>query len=209
MASIGAELLSNPANPLGYTGLGPMAASALEVFAHAAAPRGRPAWNIDTIEVGEAREPVEQATVLSRPFGDLKRFRHDGLPENAPRLLIVAPMSGHYATLLRGTVSRMLESCEVYVTDWADARMVPLSEGPFDLDDYIDYLIEFLSHIRSATGQRAPAVRRPGLRAHVVGLLAAHLAKTRGHRKNFGGLIGVHVHAHLLAGAGDHQAGYR
>jgi len=155
MASIGAELLSNPANPLGYTGLGPMAASALEVFAHAAAPRGRPAWNIDTIEVGEAREPVEQATVLSRPFGDLKRFRHDGLPENAPRLLIVAPMSGHYATLLRGTVSRMLESCEVYVTDWADARMVPLSEGPFDLDDYIDYLIEFLSHIRSATGQRA------------------------------------------------------
>jgi hypothetical protein len=63
------------------------------------------------------------------------------------RLLMVAPMSGHYATLLRGTVERLLERAEVYITDWADAKYVPLAEGHFDLDDYIDYLIGFLEHI--------------------------------------------------------------
>ena len=154
MASIGAEMLTNPANPFGYTGLGPMAASALEVFAHAAAPRGKPAWNIDSVDVGGKTEAVEEATVVNKPFGDLKRFRREGLPEDAPRLLIVAPMSGHYATLLRGTVWRMVESCEVYITDWADAKTVPLHEGSFDLDDYIDYIIEFAQFIHEAAGKR-------------------------------------------------------
>ena len=154
MASIGAELLTNPANPLGYTGMGPMAASALEVFAHAAAPRGKPAWNIEFVEIEGTAEPIEEATVMNRPFGDLKRFRREGLPEDAPRLLIVAPMSGHYATLLRGTVRRMIESCEVYVSDWADAKTVPLHEGTFDLDDYIDYIVEFLAFIGEASGKR-------------------------------------------------------
>ena len=70
---------------------------------------------------------------------------------DAPRLLLVAPMSGHYATLLRGTVARLIENQEVWITDWADAKMVPLSAGQFDLDDYIDYLIEFLHHIGEGT----------------------------------------------------------
>ncbi|WP_390547713.1 polyhydroxyalkanoate depolymerase [Qipengyuania sp. MTN3-11] len=158
-ASIGAEMLSNPALPMGYMGgylgLGPMAASALEVFAHATITRGKPAWNIETVTVDGAAETVEEATVLNKPFGDLKRFRRDGLPDDAPRLLIVAPMSGHYATLLRGTVERMIESAEVYVTDWADARTVPLKEGQFDLDDYIDYLVEFLQFIAEANEGKA------------------------------------------------------
>ena len=75
-------------------------------------------------------------------------------------------MSGHYATLLRGTVARMAESCEVYVTDWADARMVPVSEGHFDLDDYIDYVIEFLEHIAASirsAGVHAMAVCQPSV----------------------------------------------
>jgi poly(3-hydroxybutyrate) depolymerase len=146
-ASIGAEVLSNPRLPLGYMGLGPAAASALEVFAHAAAPRGKPEFGIDFVQVDGGRDPVEEATVIAKPFGDLKRFRREGLPADAPRLLIVAPMSGHYATLLRGTVRRMVESAEVYITDWADAKLVPVSDGRFDLDDYIDYLVEFLEHI--------------------------------------------------------------
>ena len=154
MASIGAEMFTNPANPLGYTGFGPMAASALEVFAHAAAPRGKPEWGIDIVEIEGSHEAVEEATVISKPFGDLKRFRRANLAEDAPRLLIVAPMSGHYATLLRGTVWRMVESCEVYVTDWADAKTVPLHDGSFDLDDYIDYLIEFTQFIHNAAGKR-------------------------------------------------------
>ncbi len=146
-ASIGAEMLSNPVLPMGYMGLGPMASSALEVFAHASAPRGKPDFRIETVAVGGKTHPVTEAIVLHKTFGDLLRFTHSGLATDAPRLLIVAPMSGHYATLLRGTVERMLESCEVYITDWADARDVPLAEGRFDLDDYIDYVVEYLEHI--------------------------------------------------------------
>lgn len=144
-ASIGAEMLSNPALPMGYLGVGPVAASALEVFAHAAAPRGKPEFGIETVDTGGKTYAVTESIVLNKPFGDLLRFTHDGLPKDAPKLLIVAPMSGHYATLLRGTVARMLESSEVYITDWADARMVSLEDGRFDLDDYIDYVIEFLN----------------------------------------------------------------
>ena len=165
-ASIGAEMLSNPALPMGYTGLGPMAASALEVFAHSTASYGKPAWGIESVKVGKKAYPVEEATVLNRPFGDLKRFRRDGLPEDAPKLLVVAPMSGHYATLLRGTVERMLQSSEVYVTDWADAKTVPVEEGRFDLDDYIDYVIAFLEHIgpgKNGGGANVMAVCQPSV----------------------------------------------
>ncbi|MCA0903167.1 polyhydroxyalkanoate depolymerase [Qipengyuania aquimaris] len=164
-ASIGAEMLSNPALPQnymgGYLGLGPMAASALEVFAHATATYGKPAWGIESVEAEGRHWPVVEATVVNRPFGDLKRFRREGLGEDAPRLLIVAPMSGHYATLLRGTVERMLENYTVFVTDWADARNVPLHEGHFDLDDYMDYVIEFLEHI--GPGAHAMAVCQPSV----------------------------------------------
>ncbi len=160
-ASMSAELLNNPALPFGYTGIGPVAASALDVFAHATATYGKPAWGIEVIERKGKQYPVEEATVVNKPFGDLKRFTRDGLPEDAPRLLIIAPMSGHYATLLRGTVERMLQEYVVYVTDWVDARNVPLHEGQFDLDDYIDYVIEFLEHI--GPGAHAMAVCQPSV----------------------------------------------
>jgi len=162
-ASVGAELLNNPAMPMGYFGLGPVMASALDVFAHAAAPRGKPQFGIQTVEVGGVSQPVTEAIVVHRPFGNLLRFTHPGLPENAPRLLIVAPMSGHYATLLRGTVRRMMEKHVVYITDWADARMVPLEAGEFDLDDYIDYVIGFLEHI--GPGAHMLAVCQPSVPA--------------------------------------------
>ncbi|MEO0462758.1 MAG: polyhydroxyalkanoate depolymerase [Pseudomonadota bacterium] len=159
MASISSEILSNPANPMGYLGFGSMAANALDVLAHATAHYSKPAFGITEIESGGKHYPVIEATVVNRPFGDLKRFRLDGVDDAdetpRPKLLIVAPMSGHYATLLRGTVERMLETFEVYITDWADAKMVPLHEGRFDLDDYIDYLVEFLEYIEQvAPGQR-------------------------------------------------------
>jgi len=162
-ASIGAEWLTNPRNPLGYTGFGPAISSAMEVFSHAAAPRGKPAFGIHSVQRGGKSYDVIEADVLHRPFGNLKRFTHAGLPNNAPRLLIVAPMSGHYATLLRGTVERMLENAEVYITDWADAKLVPLSEGSFDLDDYIDYIISFLEHI--GPGANVMAVCQPSVPA--------------------------------------------
>lgn len=160
-ASAAAQMLNNPALPFGYTGMGPVMASALEVFAHASAPYGKPAFDIETVEVDGKTWPVTEAIVLHKPFGNLLRFTHAGLAENAPRLLIVAPMSGHFATLLRGTVARMIERCEVYITDWADAKMVPLEAGEFDLDDYIDYLIDFFEHI--GPGAHALAVCQPSV----------------------------------------------
>ena len=103
-ASIGAELLGNPALPFGYGAGGSVMASALEVFAHASANYGKPAFDLETVEVDGVSYPVTESIVLHKPFGNLLRFTHSGLPDNAPRLLIVAPMSGHFATLLRGTV---------------------------------------------------------------------------------------------------------
>jgi len=151
MASVGAQLLSNPSLPMGYMGMGPAFASALKVFAHLSEERGKPAFGITNVDVDGVQMPVTETVVLEKTFGGLRHFRREGLPADAPRLLIVAPMSGHYATLLRGTVARMIVNQEVWITDWADARMIPLSAGRFDLDDYIDYLIEFLQFIGPAT----------------------------------------------------------
>ncbi len=143
-AAIGAQLLNNPALPMGYFGTGPIIASALQVFAHLYEERGKPAFNLRHVVVDGQERAVTESVVYERPFGSLRHFKREGLPKDAPKLLIVAPMSGHYATLLRGTVARMAENQEVWITDWADAKMVPQSEGRFDLDDYIDYLIDFL-----------------------------------------------------------------
>lgn len=154
LANFGAGLLNNPANPFAYFGGGPVMASALEVFAHASAPRGKPAFALDFTEIDGRKVEVREEIVLRKPFGQLKRFVRQGV-EGGPKLLIVAPMSGHYATLLRGTVQRMLPVADVYITDWRDAKLVPTSEGKFDLDDYVDYVIDFLAHI-GAEGDPRP-----------------------------------------------------
>ena len=165
LANFSAELLSNPANPFAYFGGGPVLASALDVFAHASAPRGKPEFGLDrTVIDGKEIDVVEQI-VLRKPFGQLKHFARKGV-KGGPRLLIVAPMSGHYATLLRGTVERMLPFADVYITDWRDAKLVPLAEGHFDLDDYVDYLIEFLEVI--GPGAHMLAVCQPSVPAYAA-----------------------------------------
>lgn len=143
-AAVGAQLWSNPALPMGYLGMGPAIASALQVFAHVWEERGKPDFRINSVTVAGKPHRVTEKVTLEKPFCQLRHFRRAGLPKNAPKLLVVAPMSGHHATLLRGTVERMVENHEVWITDWVDAKLVPLSAGDFDLDDYIDYLIEFL-----------------------------------------------------------------
>ena len=162
MASMGAGWLNNPANPLSYGSMGPVVAASLDVFAHASAPRGKPEFGIDHVKVGKKSVPVMEEIALRKPFGQLKHFRKEGI-EGQPKLLIVAPMSGHYATLLRGTVERMLPGHDVYITDWRDAKLVPLTEGSFDLDDYIDYLIEFLETV--GPGGHMIAVCQPAVPA--------------------------------------------
>jgi len=152
MANFGAGMLQNPANPFAYFGGGSIVSSALEVFAHAAAPRGKPAFGLDHTLIDGKQVDVSEEIVLRKPFGQLKRFVREGV-SGGPKLLIVAPMSGHYATLLRGTVERMLPVADVYITDWRDAKLVPLAEGNFDLDDYIDYIIEFMEAIGANEGE--------------------------------------------------------
>ncbi len=153
LAGMGAGWLSNPANPWSYASASPLIAASLEVFSHASAPRGKPEFGLKSTMVDGEEVAVREEVVLRKPFGQLKRFVRAGV-ESGPRLLIVAPMSGHYATLLRGTVERMLPGHDVYIADWRDAKLVPASDGSFDLDDYIDYLIEFLEVIGERTGER-------------------------------------------------------
>lgn len=166
MANVGAELLNNPANPLSYFGGGPILASALEVFAHASAPRGKPSFGFVSTVIDGKEHIVHELVEARKDFGQLKHFIVDNAPKDRPKLLIVAPMSGHYATLLRGTVERMLPGHDVWITDWRDARNVPLSDGRFDLDDYIDYLIDWLAHI--GPGAHVLAVCQPSVPSYAA-----------------------------------------
>jgi len=173
LANLSVDWLNNPANPLSYSQMGPIMASALDVFAHASAPRGKPEFGLDHAVVAGEEVRVVEDVVLRKPFGQLKRFRRfreDGEEiAGQPRLLIVSPMSGHYATLLRGTVERMLPGHDVYITDWRDAKLVPLADGRFDLDDYVDYLVEFLEHI--GPGAHMLAVCQPSVPAYAAAAL--------------------------------------
>ena len=139
----------NPFNPMSYTAMGRSFAAGLEVFERATRRYGKPEFGLPTTTINGREVSVHEKNVWSRPFCDLKHFERC-LPaghRQDPKLLIVAPMSGHYATLLRGTVETLLPDADIYITDWKDARMVPLSDGEFDLDDYIDYVISMLHHL--------------------------------------------------------------
>ena len=144
----------NPANPFAHTTMGKAAAAAFEVFERTTRRYSQPEWGITSTLVGGERVPVHITSVWERPFCRLLRFERaiTHAPRRPqPKLLIVAPMSGHYATLLRGTVEAFLPNHDVYITEWVDARMVPLTEGRFDLDDYIDYVISMLHSLNGDT----------------------------------------------------------
>jgi poly(3-hydroxybutyrate) depolymerase len=141
--------LKHPLNPLAETPLGRQISAAAELFERTTRRYGKPEFGIAETEVDGKAVAVEEEVVWRKPFCSLVHFRRD-LPKKRaddPQLLIVAPLSGHYATLLRGTVEAMLPNHDVYITDWIDARMVPLSDGRFDLDDYIDYMFEMFNFL--------------------------------------------------------------
>ncbi|MDX5360339.1 MAG: polyhydroxyalkanoate depolymerase [Alphaproteobacteria bacterium] len=147
---LGQQVLRNPFNPVAYTLPGKAIAAACDVMESTTRRYGKPEWGLDDTRVAGQICPVAERVVLHKPFCDLLHFQRE--PSIAgrrrdPKVLIVAPMSGHFATLLRGTVEAMLPEHEVYMTDWIDARTVSLMEGAFDLDDYIDYLIEFVQFL--------------------------------------------------------------
>ncbi|MDE2374611.1 MAG: polyhydroxyalkanoate depolymerase, partial [Hyphomicrobiales bacterium] len=162
----------NPLNPLYHTTFGKSIAAAAEVFERSTRRYDRPEWRIDSTLVGGERVPVHIKSVWEQPFCRLLHFERlfDRPPRRPqPQLLIVAPMSGHFATLLRGTVEAFLPNHDVYITEWSDARAVPLSEGPFDLDDYVDYVISILHVLGGET--HVVAVCQPAVPVMVAAAL--------------------------------------
>jgi poly(3-hydroxybutyrate) depolymerase len=139
----------HPLNPLTHTPLGRGAAAGWELFERATRRYDKPEFGIRTTKVGTRAVAVSEETVWTSPFCRVVHFKRDMCPTlstSQPRLLLVAPMSGHFATLLRGTVEGFLPHHDVYITDWQDARHIPLSAGRFDLDDYIDAIIAIFRH---------------------------------------------------------------
>src|SRR5471032_2875939 len=140
------QIYSNPYNPFTDTWFGKSMAAGSEIVARLTQNYGKPAFGLAATQIGNEQVAVNEEILVRKPFCQLLRFRRDTARKD-PKVLLVAPMSGHYATLLRGTVEALLSEHDVHITDWADAREVPLSEGNFDLDDYVDYIIDFCRYL--------------------------------------------------------------
>jgi len=121
-------------------------AAALELISRSSLTYARPAYGIDSVQVGNRELAVTEEVAFATPFGSLLRFRKEDGPDQ-PKVLLVAPMSGHFATLLRGTVKTLLQDHDVYITDWHNPRDIPREEGRFGLDDYSQHLIDFLGQL--------------------------------------------------------------
>lgn len=136
----------------GGLGLGPtrMMAAACSVLDLFQLTHQRPAFGIDRVRLGDREMRVHEDVVLRTPFATLLRFRKAGAPADQPRVLMLAPMSGHFATLLRETVRTMLPEHDVYITDWHNAREVPLDAGRFGFDEYVEHVIAFLERLGPA-----------------------------------------------------------
>jgi poly(3-hydroxybutyrate) depolymerase len=168
-ARAGRMALHSPMNPIAQTDYGKALIAFADVFESTTRYYGKPDWNIESVRINSAPVPVTPSIAWRSPWCNLVHFRKDPdalaaarKPGSAPlpRLLIVAPLSGHYATLLRGTVEGFLETHDVYIADWADARMAPVWLGRFDLDDYMDHVRKMISHV--GPGAHVLAVCQPG-----------------------------------------------
>jgi poly(3-hydroxybutyrate) depolymerase len=126
-------------------------AASWEVFSCARLTHERPPFGIEQVSVGGRELRVSERAVFATPFATLLRFEREDDPQGLPKVLITAPLSGHFATLLRDTVRTMLADHDVYITDWHNARHVALTEGPFGLDDYVEHVIRFIEHLGAGT----------------------------------------------------------
>ena len=168
---------TSSANPARETQVGRSIAAAASVFERATRFYGKPEWQIEATEIEGRTHAVTPVTAWSSPWCQLVHFETAGAPEGRPDLIIVAPLSGHYATLLRGTVEAFLPTHNVYITDWTDARMAPVWFGRFDLDDYIDHVRDMLPGVARELHFKLlpPPVRCHGLRGEAeTPVLAEH-----------------------------------
>ncbi len=133
--------------PLADWGLPSRAFAMLDVFQNARVTHNRPPFAINSVQCGNREVAVREEVTLNLPFGDLLHFAKDDVDTPQPKMLVVAPLSGHFATLLRATVQTLLRDHDVYITDWTNARNVPQTAGSFGFDDYVDYIIRFLEEL--------------------------------------------------------------
>ena len=154
-----AKILSNPVMPMGQSPFTQRLSAAFDLLYRLGKDYEKPVFGIQTVEVDGVAVAIAERVEINKPFCELRRFkRFSDSPETLvklkaqPPVLIVAPLSGHYATLLRDTVATMLKDHKVYITDWRNARLVPLSEGEFHLDDYVNYVQEFIRHLQGIYG---------------------------------------------------------
>ncbi|WP_296871793.1 polyhydroxyalkanoate depolymerase [Tibeticola sp.] len=159
LAQATAKLYSNPLSPLGQLPMAPRVAAAYALLHRLGKDYEKPEFGIRTVTVGGVEVAIHERVEIDKPFCELRRFKRfsDDVAtletlKSQPAVLIVAPLSGHYATLLRDTVRTMLQDHKVYITDWKNARLVPLSEGEFHLDDYVNYVQEFIRHLQREYG---------------------------------------------------------
>ncbi|GGC66475.1 poly(3-hydroxybutyrate) depolymerase [Chelatococcus reniformis] len=139
--------------------------AALEMISRAGLSHSRPPYGIDAVTVGNREVAITEEPALVSPFGTLLHFKKD-IEAAQPRVMIVAPLSGHFATLLRSTVRTMLPDHDVYITDWHNARDVSLADGRFGFEEYVDHLIQFLEHL--GPGAHVVAVCQPCVQALVA-----------------------------------------
>ena len=143
-ASSALQAMDGPVNPYRETAFGRVTYAALDSFEHTTRAFGKPPFELPFTEIDGQPVEVTEEVVLEKTWCDLLHFKRAVSQPDAPKVLLVAPMSGHYSTLLRGTVRDFLPDHEVYITDWKDAREIPLFSPSFDLSDYVDYVIEFI-----------------------------------------------------------------
>ena len=151
-ADASSKLFSNPVSPLAHTPFSQRIAAGYELMYRLGKDYEKPAFGIDTVAIGADTVRIVERIEIEKPFCRLLHFRKDldaaaFAALDQPKVLLVAPLSGHHSTLLRDTVRALLPNHDVYITDWTDARMVPLSAGPFHLDDYIFYVQDFIRHL--------------------------------------------------------------
>ena len=153
-ASAASKLYSNPLSMMAHIPQAQRVAAGFELLHRLTKEYEKPEFGITAVKVGDTEVVIQEQQVVKKPFCNLLRFKRftddskllDKMREQ-PSVLIVAPLSGHHSTLLRDTVRTMLQDHKVYITDWIDARMVPAEEGPFHLDDYVNYVQEFIRHV--------------------------------------------------------------
>ncbi|MDI3512179.1 polyhydroxyalkanoate depolymerase [Hydrogenophaga bisanensis] len=159
LAEVAAKLYANPLSPLGQIPMAQRVSAYFDLLHRLGKDYEKPVFGIRTVDVDGVEVAIHERVEIDKPFCELRRFKRfsDDLPtldklKGQPVVLIVAPLSGHYATLLRDTVRTMLKDHKVYITDWKNARLVPLSDGEFHLDDYINYVQEFIRYLQKTYG---------------------------------------------------------